>query len=262
MSGVKAFLVAAMLLWAGAAREAAAEASEAAASRATRDFQEGNGAYERNDYAKAADLYRKAVDEGIINSRLFYNYANALFRQGQLGLAILYYEKARKLEPTDEDIAYNLRFANAQTVDKNPAPETNILTKVLWSLHTAYSIDQGLWICLGLFSAIFLAAMLAVFSGAGLRGVLFALMGLCVVALLVLGPSLAYKIRQQESVEYGIVLKPAVEMYSGPGENFQVLTKVHEGTKFQIVETRGDWVSVKLLNGKGGYVRYADLGKV
>ena len=54
----------------------------------------------------------------------------------------------------------------------------------------------------------------------------------------------------------------AIEMFSGPGETFQVLTQVHEGTKFEIVETRGDWVSVKLANGKGGFVRLSDLGKV
>jgi tetratricopeptide (TPR) repeat protein len=258
MIGMRLLIVTAMLLL-GSSR--AATSGEAMA-RAEKAFREANGAYERNDYAKAADLYRKAVDEGVVNARLYFNYANALFRQNQLGLAILYYEKAAKLEPTDEDIAYNLRFANAQTVDKNPAPENNALTRMLWFLHSSYSINEGLWICAGLFAGIFLAAMAAVFAGAALRGLLFTAMGLLTFALLVLGPSLAYKIQQQESVQYGIVLKPVVEMYSGPGENFQLLTKIHEGTKFQIVESRGEWVSVKLLNGKGGYVRYGDLGKV
>jgi uncharacterized protein YgiM (DUF1202 family) len=70
------------------------------------------------------------------------------------------------------------------------------------------------------------------------------------------------KIKDQETLRYAIVLKPAIEMFSGPGETFQVLTQVHEGTKFEIVETRGDWVSVKLANGKGGFVRLSDLGKV
>jgi uncharacterized protein YgiM (DUF1202 family) len=87
-------------------------------------------------------------------------------------------------------------------------------------------------------------------------------MVLAALVLLAISPSLYFKIREQESLQYGIVLKPAVEMFSGPGENFQILTQVHEGTKFEIVETRGDWVSVKLANGKGGFVRLADLGKV
>jgi tetratricopeptide (TPR) repeat protein len=255
---MKGFAVTLLLLLGAAS----AAPSGDALARAEKAYRQANGAYERNDYAKAAELYRKAVDEGVADARLYYNYANALFRQNQLGLAILYYEKAAKLEPNDEDVAYNLRFASAQTVDKNPAPETNSLTRLLWFLHSSYSIDQGLWACLALFTLVFLAAIGAVYAGAALRGVLFGVIGLCLFALLILGPSVAYKVKQQESVQYGIVLKPVVEMYSGPGENFQVLTKVHEGTKFQIVENRGEWVSVKLLNGKGGYVRYADLGKV
>src|SRR4051812_19492543 len=73
-----------------------AKISEQATQRATHAFQLGNGAYEKNDYAKAADLYREALDEGVVNARLFYNYANSLFRLNQLGPAILYYEKAHK----------------------------------------------------------------------------------------------------------------------------------------------------------------------
>jgi uncharacterized protein YgiM (DUF1202 family) len=87
-------------------------------------------------------------------------------------------------------------------------------------------------------------------------------MGTAALAMLSLVPSLAMKIKDQETLRYAIVLKPAIEMFSGPGETFQVLTQVHEGTKFEIVETRGDWVSVKLANGKGGFVRLSDLGKV
>ncbi|MDB5103030.1 MAG: hypothetical protein JWP91_719 [Fibrobacteres bacterium] len=239
-----------------------AAVSQQALARATKAYQQANAAYEKNDYAKAADLYRRALDEGVADSRLYFNYANSLFRLNQPGMAILYYEKARKLDPNDQDIAYNLRFVNANIVDKSPAPETNALTKAITFAHSAFSINEGLWITLGLFSLIFLSAILALYAGAAARGALITAMVLAALALLAMTPSLAIKIREQETLQYGIVLKPAVEMFSGPGENFQVLTQVHEGTKFEIVETRGDWVSVKLANGKGGFVRLSDLGKV
>lgn len=231
-------------------------------SRANQAFQQANAAYEKSDYAKASDLYRRAIDEGVADSRLFFNYANCLFRQNQLGMAILYYEKARKLDPNDPDIAYNLRFVNAQIQDKVPAPEANFLTRALAYAHGAYSINDGLWIGLSLFSLLGLAAILCLYAGAALRMALYVLMGAAGLAMLALIPSLAFKIKEQETLRYAIVLKPSIEMFSGPGESFQVLTQVHEGTKFEIVETRGDWVSVKLANGKGGFVRLADLGKV
>ena len=236
--------------------------SPEAMARANQAFRQANAAYEKTDYAQAADLYRRAIDEGVADSKLYFNYANCLFRQNQLGMAILYYEKARKLDPNDPDIAYNLRFVNAQIQDKVPAPEENFLTRALTYAHAAFSINQGLWIELGLFTFLGLAAILCLYAGAALRTSLAVLMGVAVLGMLSLAPSLALKIKNQETLRFAIVLKPSVDMYSGPGENFQVLTQVHEGTRFEIVETRGDWVSVKLANGKGGFVRLADLGKV
>lgn len=236
--------------------------SPEAMARADQAFRQANAAYEKTDYAQAADLYRRAIDEGIADSRLYFNYANCLFRQNQLGMAILYYEKARKLDPNDPDIAYNLRFVNAQIQDKVPAPEENFLTRALSYAHAAFSINQGLWIELGLFTFLGLAAILCLYVGTALRTALAVLMVVAGLGMLTLAPSLAMKIKDQETLRFAIVLKPSVDMYSGPGENFQVLTQVHEGTRFEIVETRGDWVSVKLANGKGGFVRLADLGKV
>ena len=247
-------LLAGSIAWGAANPEAMARASKA--------FVQANGAYEKSDYAKAADLYRRALDEGIADSRLYFNYADCLFRQNQLGMAIFYFEKARKLDPNDQDIAYNLRFVNAQIIDKNPAPETNALTRAVAFAHGAFSINEGLWIVLGLFWGIALLAILCLYAGAAIRTSLVTLIVLCVMALGALVPSLAIKIKEQETLRFGIVLKPAVEMFSGPGESFQLLTQVHEGTKFEIVEIRGEWASVKLANGKGGFVRLADLGKV
>ena len=236
--------------------------SPEAMARANQAFRQANAAYEKTDYAQAADLYRRAIDEGVADSKLYFNYANCLFRQNQLGMAILYYEKARKLDPNDPDIAYNLRFVNAQIQDKVPAPEENFLTRALAYAHAAFSINQGLWIELGLFTFLGLAAILCLYVGAALRTSLAVLMVVAGLGMLTLAPSLAMKIKDQETLRFAIVLKPSVDMYSGPGENFQVLTQVHEGTRFEIVETRGDWGSVKLANGKGGFVRLADLGKV
>ena len=240
----------------------ASAATDQALQRATKSYQQANAAYEKADFDKAVDLYRRALDEGAADSRLYFNYANSLYRVNQLGMAILYYEKARKLAPDDEDIAYNLRFLNAKIVDKNPVPETNALTRSLAFFHHSFSINEGLWLTLGLFCLAFLAGILALYAGDAMRSALYAAMVLSALGLLALAPSLYIKIKEQETLQFGIVLKTSAEMFSGPGENFQLLTKVHEGTKFEIVETRGDWASVKLMNGKGGFVRLADLGKV
>jgi tetratricopeptide (TPR) repeat protein len=225
-------------------------------------FRQGNTAYEKGNFQEAAEDYQKAEDLGVANATLYYNHGNALFRLNQLGPSILFYERAHKLEPLDEDINFNLRYAQSHVEDKVPEPESNLLTRVLWRLHASYSIRSGLWAAFALFTLAFAFAISALMLLSFLRWLSVVGAVVAVLALLALSPSLLYKIHQQETEEYAIVMQPVVEMFSGPGENYQVLAKVHEGTKFEIVEEHGDWLSVKLANGKGGYVRANQLGRV
>jgi tetratricopeptide (TPR) repeat protein len=230
--------------------------------QAQKAFALGNQAYEKADYDQAEKQYRRAIDEGIADHKLFYNYANALFRQNKLGLSILYWEKAAKLHPNDPDIEQNLKFARARIADKTTEAPANFLTRALWGLHSSYTINQGLWLAFGLFSALFFGIYLILVAPSWLR-----ILGSLGVTLLALGllaliPSLVYKIQQQENVVGAIVLKPVLEIYSGPGDNYQLLARVHEGTKFTLEQVSGDWASVKLSNGTGGWVRYAELGKI
>jgi len=237
-------------------------ASAADLSSATEWYLKGNAAYEKGSFQEADTDYQQAEGLGVANAALYYNHGNALFRLNQLGPAILFYERARKLAPLDEDINFNLRYAQSRVEDKVPEPESNLLTRVLWRLHAGYSPRAGLWAAFTLFTLGFAFAAAALLLTSFLRWFSAAGSVVAFLCLLLLSPSLIYKLHQQETEEYGIVMPPVIEMFSGPGENYQVLAKVHEGTEFEIVEQHGDWLSVKLANGKGGFVRANQLGKV
>jgi hypothetical protein len=146
--------------------------------------------------------------------------------------------------------------------DKIPEPEANLLTRMLWGLHASYSLGSGVWAAYGLYALCFLAGIAALSRDGLQRGAALTVLALAAAALLGLAPSLAHKIRSQESSQSGLVLQAATEMRSGPGENYQVLAKVSEGVRFEIVREHGDWLAVKRANGKGGFVRAAHLGKV
>ena len=74
-------------------------------------------AYDEKDYESAVDQYQQLVQMGE-SADLYYNYANALFKAGYTGKAILYYERALRLDPSNEDIKYNLEFANLSKTDR------------------------------------------------------------------------------------------------------------------------------------------------
>ncbi len=230
-------------------------------NRAHELFLQGNHTYEAGQYEQAAEAYRRALDEGMVNSRLYFNYANALYRLNRLGLAILHYEKGLKLSPQDTDIRYNLRFANARIVDKPAEPESNALTRFLWGAHTGYSLDQGVLLSLGLFSLVFLFIGLLSWAPS-LKALWSLLAGVCLLSLLVLAPSLAFRIYGAESARHAVVLDSTLNLYSGPGEDYQLLSKIHEGTKVEVADAKETWALIKLPNGLGGYVRIGALGRI
>jgi hypothetical protein len=166
------------------------------------------------------------------------------------------------LDPSDPDILYNLRFANSRTQDKIQAPEPGALEKAFWAWHSLLTLEQGLWVCFIAFSGLFVFAAGWFFLPGALRFPFLAGVILSGTALLSMGPSVVYKMVQAETLEYAIVLQPSLEILSGPGEHFQVLAKVHEGAKFEIIAVEGEWASVKLMNGMGGYVRLKGLGRL
>src|SRR5690606_3968445 len=84
----------------------------------------GSRLYAEGDYQGVAAVYETLVNEGYVEVAVFYNLGNAHFKLNNLGSSILYYEKARKLDPSDPDIRKNLAFVNLGITDRiQPLPE-------------------------------------------------------------------------------------------------------------------------------------------
>ena len=87
-------------------------------------MQKGGDDYRNGEYDKAIETYEMILNDGYEGTALYYNLANSYYRIGKLGYAILNYERALKLSPTDEDVKHNLAFANLSTIDRiQPLPK-------------------------------------------------------------------------------------------------------------------------------------------
>lgn len=62
-------------------------------------FEAGNTSYAKGDYKGAIENYERINRVGFVNETVYYNLANAYFKSNQIGRAILFYEKARRLAP-------------------------------------------------------------------------------------------------------------------------------------------------------------------
>ncbi len=220
-------------------------------------YNQGNAHYRKGEYDAAIVAYKQVLAQGLENSDVFYNLGNAYYKAGQLGRAILAYERALKLKPDDEDIRTNLRFVNAQKLDKDPEDDANVLTRFLRAIYIFFSIN-----------VLTIVLSICVFAGCALGiGWVFVPLRkwLWIGALIVVGAGmicsgsmLGLKIYQAD-ISQAIVLSSEVVARSGPGEDFLQVFTLHEGTKVVIERREGEWFLVRLTSGVGGWLRAQSL---
>jgi len=93
---------------------------------------EANQAYKDGRFRDAAGRYLQLIENGAVNGHIYYNLGNAYFRLGDLGRAIVHYERARLLIPRDADLIFNLAYAYDQTRDVIPTSQSFIRQGFFW----------------------------------------------------------------------------------------------------------------------------------
>lgn len=82
------------------------------------DAREANEAYRNGDYAKAEELYRKAIDSNPDNAKLYFNLGNALAEQGKAEEALRVFEEYKTMTENPQQRAmadYNIGNLHIQS---------------------------------------------------------------------------------------------------------------------------------------------------
>lgn len=91
--------------------------------------EQADSAYNKEDYRSAIELYRSSIDNEGQSSDIYYNLANAYYRADKLGMAVVNYERALKLDPTNSDARANLEFVRSRIQDR-PEDDSAFLSNV------------------------------------------------------------------------------------------------------------------------------------
>jgi len=218
-------------------------------------FKNGNRLYTEGKYREAIEDYKKVLQLGIESGELYYNLGNAYYKLREIGSSILYYEKAKRYLPDDEDLRNNLTLAHLQVTDRiDPIPE--IFYKKFWNnlkdmfvLNSWSRIFFVFWFVTWiLVSVIFLTRKR--FIRKIVKLVLTFTIVFCFFSSLIV-ISLIY---DYKGIKHAVVMTDEVKVYSGPDENETQLFLIHEGTKVRIKRRSVDWVEVKLANGNVGWI--------
>lgn len=224
-------------------------------------FNQAQTFYQNAQFDSAEHYYRRIAESGVQSSSIFYNLGNSCYRQGKVGEAILQWERARRLNPTDPDIQHNLRYARASIVDRMPEPDRSFLGSALQVLHRAIPLTLQLWIITGLLCALSGLFALGLYVSHNAR--LWVIYSGCIFVVLLagIGFSAGAKVRELEFVHQAVVLRSSVDARNGP-KGDKVLFTAHEGSTFRIRQKMGEWWFVSLPNGVSGWIESAALGQI
>jgi len=181
---------------------------------------------------------------------------------GNLGRAILHYERAKRLDPVEGDIRANLDFARSVCFDRVEAPQQAAIVQWMHAAQNRLGPDRQAWIAVAM-AWIVVALVAWCFSRPGGWSAAHGWMLAALLLVLVVSVSSWHAtVGRLDRDSSAVVLDDVVEVLAGPGYNNPALFTVHEGLTLQIRAEREEWLQVSLPNGLNGWIAKESVEKV
>lgn len=218
-------------------------------------LQKANEHYTKEEYKQAIEVYNQILMTNMESPEVYFNLGNAYYKTNQFTLAILNYERAKLLDPNDEDIDFNLLVANQKVVDS--IQELPGIFVVRWWNALVNSQSTDTWAIISIISFVICLVMVGFYFFArtsDAKRVSF--WTGCTLLVLTLF-TWSFAARQKSRMvnhSYAIVIQPTVTAKSSPSEKGTNLFVIHEGLKVKITDKIGDWVEIRLADGNKGWL--------
>jgi tetratricopeptide (TPR) repeat protein len=197
------------------------------------------------------DIY----SSGSRSANLNYNIGNAYFKLNNIPYAILFYERAYLLNPSDENINYNLQIARTLIVDRfQEIPE---LFFVRWYNFISLFLSTNTWAKVSITSFILSLLLLSLYIYSSRYRYKVIGFWLAVFFFILSGASLAFALRNKSLVydsHEAIISSPLISGKSSPDSSGNDLFVLHEGTKVSVEDEVGEWFEIRLSDGNKGWV--------
>jgi tetratricopeptide (TPR) repeat protein len=226
-------------------------------------MQKAGDDYRNGQFDEAIEIYKQLLNEGYEGTSLYYNLANSYYRIGKLGEAILNYERALKLSPSDEDVKHNLAFANLSTIDRIQPLPTFFLFEWWESILASLTINGWTYLVYVCFILLIISIVVYYFAKTIFQQklILFSGLGILAVFLIVLS-LLIVKINREENVISGVVIEQSVTVKTSPDEQSTDAFVIHEGLKVNLEDRLDNWVKIRLADGKVGWIEKNAVKKI
>lgn len=223
-------------------------------------FNQATLAYQNSAFDSARAIYSAILEQGYESANLYYNLGNCYYKMGNITSAILYYEKAKKIDPSDDDITYNLKIAQSAIVDKIEEVPTFFLVTWWQAFLNSFNVNEwGAFSIILLFICFLLLALNLIIQNSSIKASFYltSLVAFCISLLSIFFAfSQKHKITQSTKA---VIFSPSVTAYSTPETSGTKLFVIHEGLTIEITSTNNQWIEVKLPNGTKGWIEKAHV---
>lgn len=222
-------------------------------------FDQSNAFYTDGKYQMAIDGYKDILNSDFESAELYYNLGNAFYKLNNIPESNFFYEKARSISPTDEDILINLSYAQNLRIDKIeklPITQTqnlkinilNLLSERGWSV---------LLIILAWIACVSFVLYLSV-NNSGNKRIFFTQFIILMIGFIVVF-TINYEKKNLNNEKFAIIYDKEIEVWSEPNKISELKFLLHEGTKVKQVDTIQDWVNIQLENGTLGWIQSSSI---
>ena len=215
-----------------------------------------DSAYATADYATAIHIYEQLLATEGEAASVYYNLGNAYYKSNDIAHSILNYERALLLDPSNEDIQFNLELARSKAVDKNAIVSELFFVRWFRDFSSIMPVDG--WAKCGILCFIVLILCLTLFifnkkSKTKKIIFIFALLSLiCTILANVIASNQKDKMNYRESA---IIMEPSVTVRSTPSTSGTELFILHEGKKVTIKDdSMKEWKEIEIEDGNIGWL--------
>ena len=233
------------------------------ASEAQDLMKQGNEFFQDKQYDKAVDAYQNIIHLGYEGTSLYYNLGNAYYREGKIGMAILYYEKAHRLSPGDDDVNHNLVIANTKTIDKIDTLPQFFLFQWWESLLAMFTLSG--WTTLTYIFYLLLLASIGLYFFAkksSMQRYSFFSGLISALLLIIAAVFLLVNLNRRLNIKEAIVIQPTATVKLAPDPSSNDAFIIHEGLKVRETDHVENWVKIRLQDGKEGWIQQGEIGTI
>ena len=234
---------------------------------ANANIDRANQAYKQELYNEALKLYLQEAEQTGVSSSLYCNIGDTYYRLKDNVHAVLYYERALLLDPSNNDARFNLEFVRGKMQLPDDAGDSWFSN---WVDQTVSRLSSNTWAIIAIVTFLLFLAGLAAYlfmDNVLMRKIGF-FGGALMITASVLANLAAFHVYHKATGGNGAIVMPETVTLStaprAPRDKSEEAFDLQQGTRVEIVDsisdkTSGKWLQVSTAGGHKAWLNAKDV---